>query len=88
MLQMLELLCNHHKLRMLPDPELEQLKAATEPAELLRELRTNCPKTASSAAAGFSISLTAPFFPPSHQVLNTRGGEILLTEGLSVLCLD
>ena len=44
MLQMLELLCNHHKLAMLPDPELEQLKAATEPAELLKKLKANLPE--------------------------------------------
>jgi uncharacterized membrane protein len=44
MLQMLELLCNHHKLAMPHDPELEQLKATTEPARLLKELQANLPE--------------------------------------------
>jgi uncharacterized membrane protein len=45
MLQMLQLLCNHHQLVMPHDPELEQLKSTTEPAELLKELQANLPES-------------------------------------------
>jgi uncharacterized membrane protein len=43
MLQMLQSLCRHHKLAVAEDPELERLKARTEPAKLLKELQEQLP---------------------------------------------
>ncbi len=43
MLQMLQSLCKYHGLSEARDPELEQLKQATKPEELLKELKESLP---------------------------------------------
>ncbi|MEO7650307.1 MAG: DUF1003 domain-containing protein, partial [Bryobacteraceae bacterium] len=43
MLQMLQKLCEHHRLAIAHDPEVDALKTPTEPAELLDELKEKLP---------------------------------------------
>jgi uncharacterized membrane protein len=43
MLQMLQSLCQHHRLPVANDPEVETLKRPTEPAALLKELKEGLP---------------------------------------------
>jgi hypothetical protein len=43
MLQMLQSLCEHHKLAIARDPEVDLLKGPTKPAELLKDLQTQLP---------------------------------------------
>lgn len=44
MLQMLQSLCEHHKLPVARDPEVDLLKSPTKPAELLTELQKHLPE--------------------------------------------
>ncbi len=45
MLQMLQSLCEYHKLPIAHDPEVEILKSPTKPAELAEELKASLPET-------------------------------------------
>jgi hypothetical protein len=44
MLEMLQSLCEHHKLPIARDPEVDLLKSPTKPAELLTELQEHLPE--------------------------------------------
>jgi uncharacterized membrane protein len=44
MLEMLQKLCEYHKLDVARDPEIENLKSPTKPDELLRELKAELPE--------------------------------------------
>lgn len=44
MLQMLQKLCEHHKLSIANDPEIELLKSPTQPETLVQELKENLPE--------------------------------------------
>jgi len=45
MLEMLQSLCEHHKLAVAHDPDVDSLKSPTKPAELLKELKDNLPNS-------------------------------------------
>ena len=44
MLQMLQKLCEHHKLSIAKDPEVERLEHRTQPETLVKELKENLPE--------------------------------------------